>query len=100
MNQTEREALDAIGELDKRPTAAQRTVRSGGQASAAYVVMNAAQAFNWWGVAHWSKDKTEAGMALAFLLISAAQNLGPKLPVAVVGVGRWVRGLRRATDPG
>lgn len=89
--------LAEIGRLATRPTAAARTARSGAQAASAYVVMDAAQAFDWFGTAHWSEGQVKAGMALAFLVIAALQNLGPKAPGAFLAAVAWVRHLPSST---
>lgn len=88
----ERADLEHLAELDARPTAPARVVRSSGQGLSAYAVLDAAKAFDWFGVAGWNEDQTRAGMALVFAAIATVQNLGP-IAVRWVGarVGEWWR---------
>lgn len=82
---TEKAQLDELAELDSRPTAPARVVRSAGQGGFAYVVLDAAEAFGWFGAQNWTPDQTKAGMALAFGTIALVQNLGPKAWGALLG---------------
>lgn len=82
----DRAELDALAELDQRPSAPARVVRSSGQGLSAYAVLDAAKAFDWLGVAGWNEDQTRAGMALAFAVIATVQNLGP---LAWAAAQRW-----------
>lgn len=76
----ERADLEALAELDSRPTAPARVVRSAGQGGSAYVVLDAAEAFHWFGSQDWTPDQTKAAMALVFGLVALVQNLGPRVP--------------------
>lgn len=90
----ERADLDALAELGARPTAPRRAVRTVGQASVAYVVLDLAEAFNWFGSAHWTSDQWKAVTAAGVAVVAAVQNLGPAAAGAVRGW--WSR--RRATS--
>ncbi len=79
VTETEKKDLAVLAELDARPTAPQRAARSTAQGGLAYVVLDAAEAFRWFGADDWTPDQTKAAMALAFALIAAVQNLGPRL---------------------
>lgn len=85
MNAQERADLEQLAELDSRPTAPARVVRSAGQGGFAYVLLDAAEAFHWFGSQDWTPDQTKAGMALAFGTIALVQNLGPKAWGALLG---------------
>lgn len=87
----ERAELEILAELDKRPTATQRVARTTGQGGFAYVVLDAAVAFHWFGAQDWNEAQNRAAMALAVALVAAAQNLGPKVPATIAA---WWRSWR------
>lgn len=89
----EKAQLDELAELDARPTAPARVVRTAGQGGFAYVVLDAAEAFGWLGADDWTPDQTKAGMALLLAAIALAQNMGPRAFAAVVG---WLSRRRPA----
>lgn len=88
----ERADLATLAELDRRPSASQRVARSTGQGGLAYVALDAAEAFRWFGAQDWSPEQTKAAMALAFAVIAAVQNAAPV-------VGRFVAGWWKARHP-
>lgn len=88
----ERTQLHQLAELDRRPTAPQRVARTAGQAASAYVLLDLAEAFHWFGSATWTTDQWKAVTAAAVAVVAAAQNLGPKVPAALAAVWRTARG--------
>lgn len=93
MNAQERADLDALAELDSRPTAPQRVARTAGQGASAYVVLDLVEAFGWLGADDWSADQWKAVSIAAVAVVAALQNLGPRVWSAV---GGWLSRRRPA----
>lgn len=93
MNAQDRADLEALAELDSRPTAPQRVARTAGQGASAYVVLDLVEAFDWFGAENWNPDQWRAISVAAVAAVAALQNLVPRVWSAL---GGWLSRRRPA----